>query len=35
MQDLLSVVTLGKLTRAQIQACASLHALFTVPGKEQ
>ena len=29
LQDVLSVVTLGKLTRAQIQVCASLHALFT------
>jgi hypothetical protein len=31
LQDVLSVVTLGKLTRAQIQVCASLHSLFTPP----
>ncbi len=29
LQDVLSVVTLGKLTRAQIQVCASLNSLFS------
>jgi translation initiation factor 3 subunit F len=28
LQDVLSVVTLGKLTRAQIEVCASLNSLF-------
>ena len=35
LQDILSVSTLGQLTRAQIQACASLHALFTPPAAKE